>query len=332
MTYPESVRLLYSLGNEVKTAKLGLDRIERLLEALGSPHRGGRFVHVAGTNGKGSTCAMIESGLRAAGLRTGLYTSPHLVEPAERIRIGGVPVSPEQFAGACQAVHQACERLLAAGALECHPTYFETVTAMAFVLFRELRVDVAVLEVGLGGRLDATNVVAPELAIITPIDFDHEAFLGKSLEAIAAEKAGILKRGSMALLAPQRPEVDPVLREHAAAAGIAPSLASEWEIRDLELDALGNRFTAAGRALVRVECRLAGEHQVANALTAVAALELEPGSEVVTPPITDPGGIMPVVMMNCVPVPADRSMLPDVPVGLARSDVLARMVVPTSRT
>ena len=274
MTYPESVRLLYSLGNEIKTAKLGLDRIERLLEALGSPHRAGRFVHVAGTNGKGSTCAMIESGLRAAGLRTGLYTSPHLVEPTERIRIGGVPISPDQFAQACQTVHQACERLLAAGALECHPTYFETVTAMAFVLFRELRVDVAVLEVGLGGRLDATNVVAPDLAIITPIDFDHEAFLGKSLEAIAAEKAGILKPGSMALLAPQRPEVDPVLREHAAVTGITPTLASEWEIRDLELDALGHRFTAAGRACVRVECRLAGEHQVTNALTAVAALEL----------------------------------------------------------
>ena len=274
MTYPESVRLLYSLGNEIKTAKLGLDRIQRLLEELGSPHRVGRFVHVAGTNGKGSTCAMIESGLRAAGLRTGLYTSPHLVEPAERIRIGGVPISPEQFAGACQTVHQACERLLAAGALECHPTYFETVTAMAFVLFRELRVDVAVLEVGLGGRLDATNVVAPDLAVITPIDFDHEAFLGKSLEAIAAEKAGILKRGSMALLAPQRPEVDPVLREHAAAAGVTPTLASEWEIRDLELDALGNRFTSIGRARVRVECPLAGEHQVTNALTAVAALEL----------------------------------------------------------
>ncbi len=274
MTYPESVRLLYSLGNEIKTAKLGLDRIERLLEELGSPHRGGRFVHVAGTNGKGSTCAMIEAGLRAAGLRTGLYTSPHLVEPTERIRIDGAPVEPGWFAAACHAVHKAAERLLAADALDCHPTYFETVTAMAFTLFRELRVDVAVLEVGLGGRLDATNVVQPELAIITPIDFDHEVFLGKSLEAIAAEKAGILKRGSMALFAPQRSEVEPVLVEHAAAAGIAPTQASGWEIREVEIHALGNRFTAIGRNTVHVECPLAGEHQVTNARTAVAALEL----------------------------------------------------------
>lgn len=274
MTYPESVRLLFSLGNEIKTAKLGLDRIQRLLEEMGSPHRGGRFVHVAGTNGKGSTCAMIEGGLRAAGLRTGLYTSPHLVEPTERIRIDGAPVEPGRFAAACQVVHEAAERLLAAGDLECHPTYFETVTAMAFVIFRELRVDIAVLEVGLGGRLDATNVVQPELAVITPIDFDHEAFLGKSLEAIAAEKAGILKRGSMALFAPQRSEVEPVLARHASEAGISPARTSDWEIRDVEIHALGNRFAATGRNTVRVECPLAGEHQVTNAHTAVAALEL----------------------------------------------------------
>ncbi|MGH9662749.1 MAG: bifunctional folylpolyglutamate synthase/dihydrofolate synthase, partial [Bryobacteraceae bacterium] len=129
MTYPDSVRFLYSLGNEIKTVKLGLDRIERLLDALGNPHRGGRYVHVAGTNGKGSTCAMIEAGLRAAGVRTGLYTSPHLLEPTERIRIAGEPVSADQFLAAFDQVHAAAGRVL-----EEHPTYFETVTAMAFVL------------------------------------------------------------------------------------------------------------------------------------------------------------------------------------------------------
>ena len=274
MNYADAVRLLYSLGNEIKTAKLGLDRIERLLAELGSPHRAGRFVHVAGTNGKGSTCALIESGLRAAGLRTGLYTSPHLVEPTERIRIDGAPVSTEYFAEACLTVHEAAERLLSAGVLECHPTYFETVTAMAFVLFRRFRVDISVLEVGLGGRLDATNVVEPELAVITPVDFDHEAFLGKSLEAIASEKAGILKRGAMALFAPQRPEVVPILAAHATATGVVPVEASGWAIQDAELHALGNRFTVTGRQTLRIECPLAGEHQVSNALTAIAALHL----------------------------------------------------------
>src|SRR5512140_99934 len=138
MTYPESVRLLYSLGNEVKTAKLGLDRIQYLLDALGAPHRGGRFVHVAGTNGKGSTCAMIESGLRAAGLRTGLFTSPHLVEPTERIRIDGCPVSAAQFSAAFDRVHRCAEELLDRGTIDFHPTYFETVTAMACLLFQEM--------------------------------------------------------------------------------------------------------------------------------------------------------------------------------------------------
>ncbi len=274
MTYAESVRFLYSLGNEVKTAKLELKRVELLLAELGSPHRAGRFVHVAGTNGKGSTCAMIESGLRAAGLRTGLYTSPHLSEPTERIRIDGAPVAPERFASTCQSVHMAAERLLAAGFLDCHPTYFETVTAMAFMLFRDEGVEIAVIEVGLGGRLDATNVVRPELAVITPIDFDHEAFLGKGLEAIASEKAGILKPGSQALFASQRHEVTPVLDAHAVVAGIEPRHASEWEIHNLEVDRQGSRFEIAGPVPLRIECPLAGEHQAANALSAAAALEL----------------------------------------------------------
>src|SRR6202047_425508 len=122
MNYAESVRFLYSLGNEIQTAKFGLDRITRLLKAMGSPHRAGRFVHVAGTNGKGSTCAMIEAGLRAAGIRTGLFTSPHLIEPTERIQIDGIPVSPADFEHAFNIVHDTAEKL----DLDCHPTYFET--------------------------------------------------------------------------------------------------------------------------------------------------------------------------------------------------------------
>src|ERR1700704_4278595 len=202
MTYPEVVRFLYSLGNEIQTAKFGLDRITRLLKALGDPHRAGRFVHVAGTNRKGSTCAMIEAGLRAAGIRTGLFTSPHLIEPTARIQIDGIPVTPAAFERALNVVHEIAETL----DLDCHPTYFETVTAMAFWLFREKHVHTAVIEVGLGGRLDSTNVVQPVLTVITPIDFDHEAYLGHTIEAIAGEKAGILKPGVPAVSAPQRPE------------------------------------------------------------------------------------------------------------------------------
>src|SRR5580693_1243272 len=165
MTYSESKRFLYSLGNEIQTAKFGLDRITRLLKALGDPHRAGRFVHVAGTNGKGSTCAMIEAGLRAAGVRTGLYTSPHLIEPAERIQIAGRSVSELQFADAFTEIHKVADRMLLTGELDLHPTYFESVTAMAFLLFAREQVGAIVLEVGLGGRLDATNVVTPVLSV-----------------------------------------------------------------------------------------------------------------------------------------------------------------------
>jgi dihydrofolate synthase / folylpolyglutamate synthase len=150
MNYPDSVRYLYSLGNELKTIKFGLETIKTLMGALKNPERACRFVHVAGTNGKGSTCAMIESALRAAGVRTGLYTSPHLAEPTERIRINGDPVTAQQFAAAFEVVHEAAEGLLQSGAIEYHPTYFETVTAMAFVLFAREGVETAVLEVGMG--------------------------------------------------------------------------------------------------------------------------------------------------------------------------------------
>ncbi|HOL72145.1 MAG TPA: folylpolyglutamate synthase/dihydrofolate synthase family protein [Bryobacteraceae bacterium] len=273
MTYQSAVKFLYSLGNEVKAAKLGLERMAALLDALGRPERGRAFVHVAGTNGKGSTCAMIESGLRAAGVRTGLYTSPHLSEPTERIRIAGLPVSREQFSTAFECVHEAAERLIAAGELEAHPTYFETVTAMALVLFRDLGAEITVLEVGLGGRLDATNMVTPRLAVITPVDFDHERFLGRGLTAIANEKAGILKSGVPVVFAAQRPEVAGTLSAHASALGIEPIWTSGWKVRDLDLSPSGSRFVAVGPKEIPIECPLAGEHQVENALTAIAALD-----------------------------------------------------------
>jgi dihydrofolate synthase/folylpolyglutamate synthase len=266
LNYSESVRYLYSLGNEVLTAKLGLERITALLQALGNPHRPCRWVHVAGTNGKGSTCAMIESGLRAAGIRTGLYISPHLIEPTERIQIAGQDVSQEKFASAFGRVHSTAERMLASGELDMHPTYFETVTAMAFVLFAEAQLDTVVLEVGLGGRLDATNVVIPELCVITPIDYDHQIFLGDTIQQIAAEKAGILKPGVPAVFAAQRPEAEAVLRSQAQS---QYTLSRDWPITDLAMDARGSRVCLRG---IDVTCPLAGEHQVENARVATFAL------------------------------------------------------------
>jgi dihydrofolate synthase/folylpolyglutamate synthase len=248
VTYAEAVRGLYALGNELKHAKFDLDGIRGLLAAVGNPERRGRFVHVAGTNGKGSTSAMIESGLRHAGLLTGLYTSPHLLEPTERIQIGGVAISQEDFAAAFARIAEPT-------------TYFETVTAMAFLIFAE-RAEITVLEVGLGGRLDATNVVQPELCVITPIDFDHEALLGKSIESIAGEKAGILKPGVPAVFATQRPEALAVLLARAQPVPLPG-------VEDLELHRRGSRFRVGGLA---VECPLAGAHQVENTRVAVTAL------------------------------------------------------------
>ncbi|MGQ9634877.1 MAG: bifunctional folylpolyglutamate synthase/dihydrofolate synthase, partial [Bryobacteraceae bacterium] len=274
LSYPETVQFLYALGNESRSAKLGLDRMRRLLEQLGNPECGAEFVHVAGTNGKGSVCAFIESCLRAAGRKTGLFTSPHLKEPTERIQIDGQPVSTEQFSAAFDRVHRTAEAMLARGELEHHPTYFETVTLMGLLLFRELGVRTAVLEVGLGGRLDATNVVMPQVAVITSVDYDHEAYLGRSLEAIAGEKAGIIKPGVPVVFGPQRREAAAVLEARAAEVRAPVHSWTAWQARDLELSAYGCRFTAEGRRRLRIECPLAGEHQVSNVLTAIAALDL----------------------------------------------------------
>jgi dihydrofolate synthase/folylpolyglutamate synthase len=269
MTYEESVRFLYSLGNELKAAKYDLVRIRAILAALGDPHLRGRFVHVAGTNGKGSTCAMIESGLRAAGFHTGLYTSPHLAEPTERIQIAGRPMTRDEFAAAFDRVHQCAESLMADGRIDQHPSYFETVTAMAFVT-QPAVCDWIVLEVGMGGRLDATNVVEPKLCVITPVDFDHEAWLGRSIESIAFEKAGILKPGVPAVITPQRPEADLVIRRRAAELGVELIDPRNWEIENPQVDREGSRFQL-GR--LSITCPLAGEHQIENARTAAVALE-----------------------------------------------------------
>jgi dihydrofolate synthase/folylpolyglutamate synthase len=253
MNYDASVRYLLSLGRELAAptqaaaAKFDLENISVLNERLGRPDRAYPSAHIAGTNGKGSTAAFLESILRRAGFRTGLNTSPHLEKINERIRINGTEVSDEAFAETFTRIRGVIEELLAAGKLRAHPTYFECVTAMAFEYFARERVEFAVFEVGLGGRLDATNILSPVVTIITRIDFDHENFLGHSLREIAGEKAGILKREVPLVLAEQRPEAREVILARAQELGcpvteagpdptleIAPSLPGRFQLQNAQ--------------------------------------------------------------------------------------------------
>lgn len=272
MTYAESVDYLYNIGNEMKTADFRLDRIVALLHELGDPQQSFRSVHIAGTNGKGSTAAFIEAGLRAAGYKTGLYTSPHLVEPTERVQINREPVTKDQFLAAFQVVHQANQRLMDAGTIDRHTTYFETVTAMGFWLLREAQVDWGVIEVGLGGRLDATNVIRPDLAVITALAMDHMEYLGPTIECIAAEKAGILKAHVPAILAKQNePSAEAIVREYARKVGCPLTPAGERFVAVVAADERGCEFRIEQGPTFR--SGLAGRYQVDNAVTAALALE-----------------------------------------------------------
>jgi dihydrofolate synthase/folylpolyglutamate synthase len=284
MTYEESVRALLALGRELASPqqahvqKFGLGNIAALSEALGNPHLRIPCVHIAGTNGKGSTAAMLDSILRAAGVRSGLYTSPHLERINERIRIDGVDISDEAFAVAWMRVHAVIEALLASGKLSAHPTYFECVTALAFVAFAESGVEFAVYEVGLGGRLDSTNIVQPRVAIITSIDFDHESFLGHSIREIAGEKAGIIKADAPVVSSVERPEARAVIAQRCAEVG-APfvEIDQAWRIDSIE-DA-GGLYRATVTAtqsqeLLLIAPPLAGRFQIRNALAAATAARL----------------------------------------------------------
>jgi dihydrofolate synthase/folylpolyglutamate synthase len=249
--------------------KLGLAQIQALLTALDRPDEAYPAIVVGGTNGKGSVAAMIERGLRAAGYRTGRYTSPHLVTIEERVALDGDPVPPAVFDAAAERVR------VAAGTLAQPPTFFEATTALALDVFREARVDVAVLEVGLGGRLDATNAVAARAVAMAAVDFDHEAHLGRTLEAIATEKAGLIKRNGLAVIGPNPGAVRRVMDRAADEAG-ATILHALDEV-EIAVVAEGGRRRVTIRtpaAVYRdVPLALPGQHQVDNAVTAVRLLE-----------------------------------------------------------
>jgi dihydrofolate synthase/folylpolyglutamate synthase len=274
VTYAEAVaRLLALRGGEHAGMRQGLERIEGLLDALGRPEERYRLLQVAGTNGKGSVAVMLAAILRSAGHRVGLYTSPHLVSFRERIRVDGQPIAEDDVVDGVETLGTPAARLDA--------TMFEATTALALDHFAREGVDVAVLEVGLGGRLDATTVGTPEVAVIARVDLDHQAVLGSTLAAIAGEKAAII-RGGVAVSAAQAPEAERVIVERAAAVGVPLLL----EGRDLSVqverrDPDGQHLSASGPgwSLAGLQLAMPASYQPSNALLAVAAARQLDASE-----------------------------------------------------
>jgi dihydrofolate synthase/folylpolyglutamate synthase len=254
VNFGESVNYLLSLGNEVSAMKLGLENIRTLLAALENPEENYRKIQVAGTNGKGSTCVFLDSICRAAKIRTGLYTSPHLISITERIKIDGAGISEDNFARLATKVRETAERLFAENILEYIPTFFEQVTAVALLAFAEARVELAILETGLGGRLDATTAANAETAAITPIDYDHQKYLGDTIEEIAAEKAAIIHQGSKVFVAPQRAEAESVIRARCSELGIVPLFSNSLLEENIQL-------------------KIPGRHQLVNASLAKTVAE-----------------------------------------------------------
>jgi len=214
MSYETAVARMYTLGHELAQApshKFDLAHMRVLLGALNHPELRFPSVLIAGTNGKGSTAATLASILRASGVKTGLYTSPHLVRINERIRINGAEIADDAFALLHDVVERTAERLVEEGDLPWHPSFFEMLTAIAFEYFAQSKVELAVLEVGMGGRLDATNVVEPRVSIITDISLDHQKFLGNTVTEIAREKAGIIRRDGVVVTLPQQPQANEVI-------------------------------------------------------------------------------------------------------------------------
>ena len=248
--------------------KFSLEEIRVLLGALGDPHHRFPAVLIAGTNGKGSTAATLSSILTSSGLRTGLYTSPHLMKVNERIRLDRVEIADEAFAALYYRVHDQAQRLVLDGALPQLPSFFEILTAQAFLYFAEAQVDIAVLEVGMGGRLDATNIVNPLLSVITDISLDHTEWLGSTIAAITREKAGILRTNGTLITLPQHPEANQALGEVAVELNVrgvnaVPYMPGDPDQACYSIEVLGAR--------IDVDSPLLGAHQHRNLALAIAA-------------------------------------------------------------
>lgn len=277
MHFQETLSYLLSLGHETVAIKLGLRNTELLLESLGNPHKSYEAVQIAGTNGKGSTAVVLESICRAAGIKAGLFTSPHLVSITERIRIDGAEISEDNFAKYASEVRLAAEDLVAQGKLEALPTFFEHVTAIALLAFKEGGVTLAILETGLGGRLDATTVAGAKTVGITSLGLDHQQYLGETLEEIASEKASIIRQGATAIISPQpAPALEVILRQ-CAKVNVHPNVDTDQSRTRIE------SVTDDGRFIVTFETSedryesvllgLRGRHQIVNVGVAIRLAE-----------------------------------------------------------
>ena len=281
MTFDEALAYLLSLGHETLTIKLGLENTETLLTALGNPQEQFPAVQIAGTNGKGSTAAFVDSICRASGIRVGLFTSPHLVSITERIQIDGQQISEDQFAHFTRTVQQTAEQLVARGSLQTLPTFFEQITAIALLASREAKVELAILETGLGGRLDSTTAAGARVVAITPVAMDHQEYLGTTLREIAGEKAAIIRPGTTAIIAPQEEAAFEVIMRRCESVGVQPRLIDPRDREQSQIS--GGETTADGRCIVtfdtdsaryeQVTVSLRGRHQSVNALTAIALAE-----------------------------------------------------------
>jgi dihydrofolate synthase/folylpolyglutamate synthase len=287
-SYETAIARMFALGHELAQTpshKFDLDHMRVLLQALDHPERRFPGVLIAGTNGKGSTAATLASILRASGLRTGLYTSPHLVRINERIRVNGQEISDDDFAFLHTKVDQVAERLMERAELPWHPSFFEMMTAIVFEHFARVKVDMAVLEVGMGGRLDATNVVEPRVSVITDISLDHQKFLGNTVGEIAREKVGIIRPGGAVVTLPQQPEANDVigntiLQLGARAVNAVPYVppvspgSSEYLVPSTEegdpRDVYRYPLQLLGEQIL-VETPLVGRHQLRNVALAIAA-------------------------------------------------------------
>ena len=276
MHFDEALAYLLSLGHETLTIKLGLHNIEILLEALGNPQQAFRSIQIAGTNGKGSTVVVVESILQTAGIRSGLYTSPHLISITERIKIDGHEISPETFARFAGQVRTTAEELVERRQLEAVPTFFEQVTAIALLAFREAKIELAILETGMGGRLDATTCAKSEIVAITPVALDHEEYLGETLEKVAAEKAAIMRPWVTAIIGPQEAAAQEVILRQCRLSNVHPIFdQTRKKIEDVAAD---GRFCVSletsSNTYERVWLGLRGRHQIINVSLAVVIAEV----------------------------------------------------------
>ena len=277
MNFDESVKYLYGLGNEVLAMKLGLENIGKLLVALGNPQNKYLKIQVAGTNGKGSTCAFLESICLSAKISVGMTTSPHLISVTERVKINGQEISEKDFARHATFIRETSEKLVEIGELETVPTYFEQVTAIALNAFSEAKIELAILETGLGGRFDATTAANAEIVAITPIDLDHQRILGETLAEIVAEKAAIIRADTKVVIAEQREEALKIILERCAKFGVSPNLAEivrtacvsglvkvvDETITNYKLQI--TNFETAKNKYANVRLNLLGKHQIENA-------------------------------------------------------------------